>query len=138
APEPFPRQALVEFLQANAVKVERAAERFTAQNRSESAGYFRGIAASLREMAERAGGDGPLQLEDLEQRLTVLEEKIYSTLLPAAAESDLVAWRKEMDRQLAPLRRQLTAEQMAHLEKQFTQRKLLEQADLPRLSLFYL
>ena len=32
----------------------------------------------------------------------------------------------------------MTAEQLARLEKQFLERKLLESAGLPRLSLFYL
>ena len=59
-------------------------------------------------------------------------------MMQAAAETDLIAWHAEMDRQLAPVRRQMTADQIAQLEKQFLQRKLLEQAELPRLSLFYL
>jgi hypothetical protein len=59
-------------------------------------------------------------------------------LLQAAEESDLVAFRAEMDGALAPVRRKMTAEQIALLEKQFLQRKLLEKAELPRLSLFYL
>jgi hypothetical protein len=137
-PAPFPREELVKFLERNAAGVERAAARFESCARPESAGTLRSVAASLCEMAENAGGEEPLVLEDLERHLSVLEDKIHSLLTQAASEADLVAWRAEMDRQLAPVRRQMTAEQITHLEKQFLQRKLLEQAELPRLSLFYL
>lgn len=137
-PAPFPREVLVKFLETNASAVERAAEQFKARERPESAATFRSIAASLRDLAATATGEAPPLLEDLERHLTVLEDKMHSTLLQAADESALVTWRTEMDRQLSPVRRQLTGEQITQLEKQFLQRKLLEQAELPRLSLFYL
>jgi hypothetical protein len=43
-----------------------------------------------------------------------------------------------MDRSLAPYRRKMSPEQLAQLERQYTQKRLFEQFDLPRLSLFYL
>jgi hypothetical protein len=135
---PFPREELVKFLTRNAAAVEPAAAEFEASGRPESAATFRAIAASLRELAASAGSDAPMDLEELERHLTVLEEKLQSTLLQSAPEADLVAWRGEMDRQLAPVRRQMSAEQIPQLERQFLQRKLLEKANLPRLSLFYL
>jgi hypothetical protein len=46
--------------------------------------------------------------------------------------------RREMDRQLAPYRRKMTAVQLAQLEKQYTQKRLYASFGLPRLSLFYL
>ena len=79
-----------------------------------------------------------MNLEETEQRLSVLEEKMFSTLQQAAEENDLVAIRSEMDRELASVRRRMSAEQIALIQKQFLQRKLLEAAALPRLSLFYL
>ena len=54
------------------------------------------------------------------------------------SEDDLVAARWEFDLQLRPYRGKMTAEQIALLEKQFLERRLLESAGLPRLSLFYL
>ena len=63
---------------------------------------------------------------------------MFSTLLQAAEESALLAIRSEMDRELASARRRMSAEQIALIQKQFLQRKLLEAAELPRLSLFYL
>jgi hypothetical protein len=135
---PFPHEELKKFLETNAASVQRAAERFAAAGRTESAATFRSIAGSLQELAAAVQGEKVIALEDLERRLSVLEDKIFSTLLVTAEEQFLVACRAEMDHQLAPVRRQMTAEQITQLEKQFLQRKLLEQTELPRLSLFYL
>ena len=79
-----------------------------------------------------------LDLEDLERRLTILEEKLTAALSADADEDALLAIRREMDRSLAPYRRKMSAEQLAQLERQYTQKRLFEQFDVPRLSLFYL
>ncbi len=50
----------------------------------------------------------------------------------------LLNMRRDLDRQLAPYRRKMTAEQLSQLERQYTQKRLFENFDLPRLSLFYL
>lgn len=136
--EPIPRAELVKHLTSNAEKLGRAAEGFEERGRPESAATFRSLAASLREMAQAAEGDAPLDLEDIERRLTVMEDRMLSILQNTAPEAEMVALRAELDRSLGPARRNLGSEQMAHLQKQFLARRLLEQADLPRLSLFYL
>ena len=46
--------------------------------------------------------------------------------------------RRSLDRELKPYRGKMSADQLAMLEKQFLERKLLENKRLPRLSLFYL
>ena len=50
----------------------------------------------------------------------------------------MLAIRREMDRSLAPYRRKMSADQLAQLERQYTQKRLFEQFEVPRLSLFYL
>jgi hypothetical protein len=77
-------------------------------------------------------------LEDLERHLTVLEEKMVAAARMARTEAELVDARREMDHQLRPYRGKMSAEQLAMLEKQYLERRLLEQHNLPRLSLFYL
>jgi len=134
----LPREELARFFETNAVAVESAAGRFQSAGRSESAATFRSIAASLGELAALARSDAAMDLEEAERRLAVLEDKMLSTLLQTAEESELVSIRTELDRQLAPVRRSMTAEQIALVEKQFLQRKLIERSELPRLSLFYL
>ncbi len=76
--------------------------------------------------------------EDLERRLTVLEQKLNAALTAAADGETLLTIRRELDRQLAPYRRRMTPEQLSQLEGQYTQKRLFERYDLPRLSLFYL
>lgn len=77
-------------------------------------------------------------LEQLEQRLTAIEEKLVARLRAAASEDALFEARRALDRDLKPYRGKMTADQLAMLEKQFLERRLLESAGLPRLSLFYL
>lgn len=77
-------------------------------------------------------------LEQLEQRLTAIEEKMVAWLRASASEETLFEARRALDRDLKPYRGKMTAEQLAMLEKQFLERRLLESAGLPRLSLFYL
>ena len=79
-----------------------------------------------------------LHLEDLERRLTVLEEKLFAVLLAAIPDDDAVAVRAQADRDLAPYRSKMPAGQIEQLQKQYVHKKLLEKYGLPRLSLFYL
>ena len=122
----------------------------------ELAEYFRRNAALLRtaagsaapaqapvyleaaESLEQLAGQEHRDLEALEQRLTVLEERIRAAATQACTEEDLLDARREMDRQLAPYRRKMTADQLVLLEKQYLDRRVMEAAGLPRLSLFYL
>ena len=95
------------------------------------------IAAAL----ERLAGEIESYYEDLEgleQRLTVLEEKMIAALRTRQSEDVLLDARRELDRQLRPYRGKMTADQLAMLEKQYLERNLLEKAGLPRLSLFYM
>lgn len=96
-------------------------------------------AAALRQMAsEVEGRNSPLRLEDLERRLTVLEEKLFAVLLAVVPDAEIVAVRAEADRELAPYRRKMPAAQIQQLQKQYAHKRLLEKYGLPRLSLFYM
>jgi hypothetical protein len=77
-------------------------------------------------------------LEGLEQRLTVLEEKAIAAARLRQTEEQMLESRRELDRQLRPYRGKMTADQLMMLEKQFTERRILETANLPRFSLFYM
>jgi len=77
-------------------------------------------------------------LEQLEQRLTAIEEKMIARARASASEDALFAARRALDQELKPYRSKMNAAQLAALERQFLDRKVLENAGLPRLSLFYL
>jgi hypothetical protein len=77
-------------------------------------------------------------LEALEQRLTVMEEKIVAHLRSREPDQTLLAIRQGLDAELRPYRGKMTADQLALLERRYLDSALLEKAGLPRLSLFYL
>lgn len=79
-----------------------------------------------------------LDLEDLERKLTVTEEKLTAILTASAPEDFMLDVRRELDMQLAPYRRKMNAAQISQLERQYMQKRLWERYNLPRLSLFYM
>jgi len=122
AAPPFPLDDLRAYLEANAAALPAG---------------FEETAASLRRLAEEVEQHYQ-DLEALEQRLTVLEEKMIAAARSRQTDEELLASRQELDRQLRPYRGKMTADQLAMLEKQYLERNLLEKARLPRLSLFYM
>jgi hypothetical protein len=98
---------------------------------------FDDIAAAVDRLASQAPALFH-DLEDLEQRLTALEDKMIALARSRQTEEALLGARRELDLQLRPYRGKMSAPQLAMLEKQYLERQLLESAALPRLSLFYL
>ena len=92
-------------------------------------------AKTLRQLAAQGAGT---RLEDLECRLTVLEEKLFAALLTSTPDEEIVIVRAEADRDLSPYRRKMSGPQIDQLLKQYVQKRLLEKYNLPRLSLFYM
>ena len=122
AAPPFALEDLRRYLEGNAAALpESCAE----------------IAVSLRKLAAEAEQHYS-DLEALEQRLTVLEEKMIAAARAQQTEEQALAIRQELDRQLRPYRGKMTADQLSMLEKQYLERNLLEKSGLPRLSLFYM
>ena len=95
-------------------------------------------AKTLRHLAEEIETKPATRLEDLERRLTVLEEKLFAMLLASTPDDEIVSVRAEADRDLAPYRRKMLAPQIDQLQKQYVHKRLLEKYRLPRLSLFYM
>ena len=80
---------------------------------------------------------GTLDVEDLERRLTLLDERIHAALLLHASPELLLRLRREMDSSLSAYRRKMKAEQLDLVERQYLRKRLLEEFGIPRLSLFY-
>ena len=95
-------------------------------------------AAGLRSVADTFAAANPPAMEDVERRLTVMEEKLFAALLTATPEAALLEVRTEADRDLAPYRSRMSVQQVEQLHKQYLQKRLLDQYHLPRLSLFYI
>ena len=97
---------------------------------------YAAIAAELNLLADAAEAQYS-DLEALEQRLDQLEADVIAIARSHQTEEDAMKARQELDKELRPYREKMTKEQIAMLESQFLERKLLELFDLPRLSLFY-
>jgi hypothetical protein len=137
ASEGFSREELRNFFQRNAAKLDAAAKANAAANRDLSA-RLEETGKRIAELTPIIDSPAALDLEDLERRLTILEEKLAAALHAAASEEALLDIRRELDRQLAPYRRKMSAAQLSQLEKQYIQKRLFEHFKVPRLSLFYL
>ena len=114
-----------------AAHLEAAAQQLRA------AGSFAEIADRLQTLALEVKSHQP-QLEELEQSLTVLEEKLFAILLTTTPEAELLTLRQQAAAELAPYRSRMPAMQIRQVEQQFLHKRLLEKLNLPRLSLFYM
>jgi hypothetical protein len=137
AEETFSREALRMFFDRNVERLLAAAAAIRAAQ-PEFALRVEEARARLAELPPFVESPGPLDLEDLERRLTVIEEKLTAALTAGAPEEFLLEIRREMDHQIAPYRRKMNSAQLAQLERQYVQKRLWERYNLPRLSLFYL
>jgi hypothetical protein len=134
--EAFSRGELKAYFAKNADALKRAAEKNEVQRPAIGA-KFKEIAQSIQSCAILLDSPGTLDLEDLERRLTILDEKLHAVLTTHATEELMLKIRREVDGQLAMYRRKMKAEQLAMVEKQYVHKRLLEEFELPRLSLYY-
>ena len=137
AAETFSREEIETYFAKNMEKLLQAAGKNSARL-PEMAARLTEIARSLEGSASLLEVPGKMDLEDLERRLTILDDKMHAALTSHAPEEMMLKIRREVDRQLAPYRRKMKADQLALIERQYVQKRLLEEFDLPRLSLFYL
>ena len=134
--EPFPRDELTDYFARN-LELLRAALEAQSGN-SALVRTLEDSVSGLQTCFVQLRSPGPLDVEDLERRLTVLDERIHAGLLMHAGDGTMLRFRREMDSALAVYRRKMKAEQLALVEKQYLQKRLLEEFRIPRLSLFYL
>ena len=132
----FDPDEIAAYLRRNAEQLERAHVAVRASGNPES--IVRETATTLRDIADQVASQKSQRLEDVERRLTVLEEKLLAALLSASPDEELVNVRAQADRELAPHRRKMPAAQIDQLLKQYIHKRLLERYGLPRLSLFYM
>jgi len=134
--ELFSREELQAYVRRNAGTLRKGAGQWET-TQPEVAAFLRLAADSLASSETLLEAPGTLDLEDFERRMTILDERIHAALLSHASESLMLKIRREVDSQLAAYRRKLRAEQLAHVEKQYLQKRLLDEYRLPRLSLYY-
>ena len=132
----FPVEELRAYMDRNIALARKAAEKFSPDHADMTSRILE-IAAAAETARELLATPGSLDLEDLERRLTVLDDKVYAAVTADASEELQLNIRREMDGQLALYRRKMKAEQIALVERQYLQKRLLEEFGLVRFSLFY-
>jgi len=135
ATQPFSREELRAYFARNAEQLSNVIA--TRQTHGALTSGLADAARALQSYSELL--DAPLgpELEDLERRLSILDEKLHALVLTHASDELMLRIRRELDGQLAAYRRKMKAEQLAMIEKQYVQKRLLEEFGLPRLSLYY-
>jgi hypothetical protein len=136
AKEIFSRDEIKAYVERNVKTVLAAAEKYGVAQ-AELGARLKDIAKSLELSTTWLDTSGTLDLEDLERRLTILDDKQQSLVASHASEERMLQIRREMDGQLTAYRSKMKAEQLALVEKQYMQKRLLEEFGLPRLSLYY-
>jgi hypothetical protein len=120
---PFPQDDVHQYLLNNAAEL-----------RNQRDADFESVAAKLEQLAASSCTD----LEALEQQLSILEQRVIAIARTRQSDDAALETKRELEAQLRPYRGKMTAPQLAMLEQQYFERKILEAAKLPRLSLFYL
>jgi regulator of protease activity HflC (stomatin/prohibitin superfamily) len=123
----FEQERIAAHLEAAAQQLRNAAQREALAQ----------IADRLQTLAADTRAKLP-HLEEMEQSLTALEEKLFAILLTGTPETELIALRQQAAAELAPYRSRMPAMQIRQVEQQFLHKRLLEKFSLPRLSLFYM
>jgi hypothetical protein len=123
---PFTIEALANYLRANAEALLQSPHT-----------PIQELGLQLRALATDA--DALItDIEDLELRLTAMEEKLLAQLRLAQSDEALLAARRDLETQLRPHRSKMSVEQLRQLEEQYLAKRLLDASRLPRLSLFYM
>jgi hypothetical protein len=138
ATPPFPAEEILSYMNRNAEALELAGHHWREQGQPDLATDLLGAAAEHREIAARHAGDVATDLNELENLLTALEEKLTALLTGGSSVELLGEFRREVERGLATYRRKMSGAQIESLERQFLKKRLFEYYRVPRLSLFYL
>ncbi len=132
----FEPEAVAAFLIRNAELLEKAT--FPDHIGSSAPAFVSETVSTLRQLADQTKSKKDARLEDLERRMTVLEEKLLAALLTFTSDEEIFEVRTQADRDIAPYRSKMSGPQIEQLQRQYINKRLLEKYRLPRLSLFYM
>ena len=133
---PFAKVRLVEFLRER----QRALISLS-QNHTDDwplAESFARTAARLQQLLDEVQTAAHIDTEALEQDLTIIEELILDGLKQSLGAEGLVALEREAHNQLRTFREKMGKEIYEQTVDNYIARRLREQHQVPRLSLFYL
>jgi hypothetical protein len=136
AEPPFSSDEVRNYLIRCADKLEGSSQRSAQNGASVVATDLGDVAAGLRAIASRS--DITSNLEELENELSSLEEKLTASLTRFTPLELLTDIRREVDKGLVSCRQKMTGPQIESLHRQLVKKRLFECYQIPRLSLFYL
>ncbi|MHB8653099.1 MAG: hypothetical protein ACYDA9_04380 [Terriglobia bacterium] len=136
AEAPFAAEETRGYLNRNADALEKASGNCRANGQLVLADDLQECAAAMRAILSQ--GQWAADLEDLEQQLSALEDKLTAAVTRAAPVEFLAEVRREVERGLVTYRQKMTGPQIESLQRQFIKKRLFEHYSVPRLSLFYL
>ncbi len=136
---PFSAGEVATYVSRNAEAVMKAAEAAGAASAPVLDGDLAKAATEIKQMAPVPEANlSSNDFEDLERRLTALEEKIEAMLKRAVPLDLLAEFRREVERSIVSYRQRMTGPQIESLERQYLKKRMFEHYGIPRLSLFYL
>ena len=140
----FSTEEVEGYLNRNAEILEEAGRYWQEKGQPPVAHDLGEAAAGLRKLAGEqaatspgAGASNGLSLQDLENHLSALEDKLTASVTRAAPVELLAEIRQEAERGLVRCRQEMNAAQIESVERQFQKKRLYEHYGIPRLSLFY-
>ena len=135
---PFDPPVVKAYMASNLKAVEEAERAARTRNQDVLAGELAEVAQTLREVEAGIAPQALVDFQDVETRLTALEEKLTASFTRAVPADALDEIQREIERGLASARRRMTIPQIESLSRQFMKRRLFEYYRVPRLSLFYM
>jgi len=135
--EIFSREELKGYFARNEQRMAAAAEKYSGTN-AELSSRLRETAKSLESNATLLESPGSLDLEDLERRLTVLDDKLQAIIAGHVDEEKMLRIRRELDGQLAAYRGKMKAETVGDGGETVCAEEVARGIWVARLSLFYL
>lgn len=136
--EAFSSQEILDFLVACTRALDEVATRAGEKGQDELRTAVAPLNRSLQDLIAAYQAEERIDTEELENRLSVLEQKLIAALTQASSEELLGGLRREVGNSLASYRGKMNGMQVAALEQQLLKKRLFEHYRLPRLSLFYL
>lgn len=137
ARDPFPAEDLLAYLRRNAEALEQASRQERENGQPVLAEDLVVAVATLRSIVA-AGITTGANLQEMENQMSALEEKLAASFTRASTVELLARLRREVERGVIPYRQKMSGAQIESLERQFLKRCLFEHYRVPRLSLFYL
>lgn len=132
----FSPEAIIGYLSENRGNLERLSRQYSEERVLEET--FERATLRLDRIIEDLQSNTNISLESLETDLTMIEEVILNGLKESVSEGYLEQLRKEGNRQLRAYKQTMEKEIYRQTLDNFIARRLREQYQIPRLSLFYL